>query len=355
MSEREIEDLTRLLPALLEGLETLGFVARRLHPPDLPELVAAMGDADAAIAAALPPLDAWPAGLSDVRQALTTAAEAVVAAYAELRAAGPSGDLGHVFRALRHAPRADEALYPMAEGLPPLSRYFLPPSARTDAALIQALAEAPPRPDTGVFHLDNDRGARGGASIYVPETYDPGRPAPLVVALHGGSGHGRGFLWTWLRDARARGAILVSATSTGPTWAITGPDVDSPRLARLVDHVSERWSIDPERRLLTGMSDGGTFAYVSGLDPRSPFTHLAPIAAAFHPMLAEFAEPERMAGLPIHVAHGALDWMFPVTMAREARDALTIAGAAVTYRELADLSHTYPRELNAEILDWLEG
>ena len=28
------------------------------------------------------------------------------------------------------------------------------------------------------------------------------------------------------------------------------------------------------------------------------------------------------------------------------------AGAAVVYREIADLSHTYPRDENARILDW---
>ena len=31
----------------------------------------------------------------------------------------------------------------------------------------------------------------------------------------------------------------------------------------------------------------------------------------------------------------------------------TAGGAAVTYREIDDLSHTYPREMNAEILQWL--
>jgi phospholipase/carboxylesterase len=45
--------------------------------------------------------------------------------------------------------------------------------------------------------------------------------------------------------------------------------------------------------------------------------------------------------------------MFPVDMAREAARALAAAGAQVTYRELADLSHSYPRELNPEILDWM--
>jgi phospholipase/carboxylesterase len=37
------------------------------------------------------------------------------------------------------------------------------------------------------------------------------------------------------------------------------------------------------------------------------------------------------------------------------RDVLAAAGARVVYRELDDLSHTYPREENARILDWLEA
>ena len=189
----------------------------------------------------------------------------------------------------------------------------------------------------------------------MPEDYDPDRAWPLVVALHGGSGHGRRFLWSWLRVARTYGAILVSPTAVGRTWALQGPDPDTPNLARIVAAVRQAWTIDPERLLLVGMSDGGTFAYVSGLEPASPFTHLAPAAAAFHPMLAAFADGERLQGLPIHIAHGVLDWMFPVVMAREAVEALRRAGAQVTYRELEDLPHAYPRELNGEILSWMEA
>jgi phospholipase/carboxylesterase len=107
--------------------------------------------------------------------------------------------------------------------------------------------------------------------------------------------------------------------------------------------------------LLTGMSDGGTFTYVTALKSGSPFTHLAPISAAFHPMLAQMADGGRTRGLPIHIVHGALDWMFPVALARLAHGTLRRAGADVTYREVADLSHTYPREMNAPILAWLEA
>jgi phospholipase/carboxylesterase len=107
--------------------------------------------------------------------------------------------------------------------------------------------------------------------------------------------------------------------------------------------------------LLTGMSDGGTFSYVSGLGANSPFTHLAPIAGAFHPFLVQSADRVRLRDLPIFITHGVLDWMFPVEVARMAHRALAGFGAQVTYREIEDLSHTYPYEINAEILRWVDA
>ena len=63
---------------------------------------------------------------------------------------------------------------------------------------------------------------------------------------------------------------------------------------------------------------------------------------------------DRAQGKPIYLVHGALDWMFPVQMAREAASVLEDAGADLVYREIEDLSHTYPREENARIIEWLD-
>src|SRR3979411_511115 len=154
------------------------------------------------------------------------------------------------------------------------------------------------------------------------------------MAVHGGRGNGRGFLWSWLRDARSRGAILIAPTATGNTWALMGDDTDTPNLNRILETVRARWNVDYDRMLLTGMSDGGTFCYVTGLDRASPFTHLAPVSATFPPLMAEIAEAARRRGRPIHIVHGRLDWMFPVQVARQASQALSAAGAKVTYREI---------------------
>ena len=96
-------------------------------------------------------------------------------------------------------------------------------------------------------------------------------------------------------------------------------------------------------------------AYVTGLESGSPFTHLAPVAASFHPLMAEIADAERLRGLPVYLVHGRLDWMFPVQVARQTRQLLSATGADVTYRELDDLSHCYPREMNGPMLNWLRG
>ena len=355
MSEAVVDDVAAVLPPLLQSLEALGFIARYLNPPDFDRVMEAAGQPDEALRAVRSKLAEWPAEFADIKTSLETASDAALAAFAALRVVqNGNGDLVSVFRALRYAPRAQEALYALSAKLPPVSEFFVDPSLREDTDLAARLM-APANPNTGVFHDHNESGDRGGFSAYVPEYYTPDRALPLVMALHGGSGNGRGFLWSWLRDARSRGAILVAPTATGSTWALMGDDTDTPNLMRILDTVRSRWNVDPRRMLLTGMSDGGTFCYVTGFESASPFTHLAPVSATFHPLMAEMADADRLRGLPVHIVHGRLDWMFPVQVARQTAQALSAAGANVIYRELDDLSHAYPREMNAEILQWLNG
>lgn len=352
-TDAETEAAVSLVAHLLGVLDRLGAVERHLHPPAIRALVAPLGQDRDVLAAALATFRAvaWPERLARFRDDAVASAEAAIRGCTELIEAGDSLDaLRLAYRALRNLSRAAEALYPLAANLPTVSAWFLEAARREDTALLARLAT--PGPDTGPHHFDNERGTRGGYSVYVPETYDETAAAPLIVALHGGSGHGRQFLWSWVRDARSRGAILVAPTSPGDTWSIMEPDLDSQHLARILETVGRRWHIDPGRLLLTGMSDGGTFTLISGLQEEAPFTHLAPAAASFHPLLLTMAEPARVRGLPVYLLHGALDWMFPVAVARAANRALTAAGASVTYREVADLSHVYPRDENPAILDW---
>lgn len=353
MNEPAADVADALLSPLLRALEMLAFVSRHLHPPDLDDLMSSVGTPEEDLESALARQPQWPEPLSGIRDALGAASDAAISAFAGLREVQREGDFRGAYRALRRLATGLEALYPLAGILEPVNRFYLDPPARADEALQRRFLQ-PPRDNTGIMHFPGEDGERGGFWLYVPEHYSSDSAWPLVVALHGGSGTGRTFLWSWLREARTYGAILVAPTSVQGTWALTGPDPDSPNLARIVEHIRSRWTVDGARLLLTGMSDGGTFTYVSGLEAGSPFTHLAPVSAAFHPLLARMADADRMRKLPIHIVHGGLDWMFPVQMARLARSALAAAGAEVTYREIDDLSHCYPREINATLLSWLQ-
>jgi phospholipase/carboxylesterase len=352
-SDAVVEAITQLLPRLLGVMDRLTLIARHMHPPRLAELVGWLGDADTDLSRAQAAFRAvdWPEGMDPFRDQLDLVASHVLRATEGLRVALTTDNpVVGAYRAMQHATRATEALYPITAVLPTVSQYFLEPDRRSDTDLLARLRA--PAADTGVMHADNETGTRGGFSVYVPEYYDPARPWPLIMALHGGAGHGRLFLWSWVTEARSRGAIVIAPTATGDTWALMDPAADTANFTRILDGVRTRWRIDPARLLLTGMSDGGTFTLLAGLDDGSPFTHLAPVAASFHPLLLSVTEPRRISGLPILLTHGALDWMFPVGVGRTANRALTAAGARVMYREIEDLSHAYPRDRNGEIMDW---
>ena len=215
MSEAVVDDIVAVLPPLLQSLEALGFVARYLNPPDFGRVMEEAGTPDEALRAVRPRLAQWPAEFDQLRTALETAGDAALAAFAGLREVqNGNGDLVSVFRALRYSSRAQEALYALVAKLPPVSEFFVEPSMREDSGLLARLA-APANDNTGVFHDHNEPGSRGGFSLYVPEYYTPDRAWPLVMALHGGSGNGRGFLWSWLRAARSHGAILIAPTAVG--------------------------------------------------------------------------------------------------------------------------------------------
>jgi phospholipase/carboxylesterase len=349
--------------ATLGALEALEAAARRLHPPSLPQLRARVGPVHARLLAAVEAFRRAlpPAGLEAFHDQLARGADAALDATRDFVTEGAPGDPSLVLRALRHHCRAQALLYPLRGVLPPLGRYYAEPEYHAELErLDRSAGEAPPRggSEAGAsvgLHVADGPGkdGRGGFSLYVPERHAAGSPRPLVVALHGGFGHGRDFLWTWLREARGRDCLVLAPSSRGSTWALDSPAAETAALAAMVAFVRERWSVDPERILLTGLSDGATFALLAGLAEGAPYTALAPVSGVLHPLVHRLGNLARARGRRIYLVHGALDWLFPVALARLARDALAQAGADLTYRELEDLSHAYPREENAAILRWL--
>ncbi|HKE11117.1 MAG TPA: phospholipase [Myxococcota bacterium] len=353
-----IADLCRSTVAVLTAFE---HVQRHLHPAEHARLRGWLerpgADLRRALAAfrGLPP----PESLETFHTQMERAGAAADEAVRLFSAPGKAADsVARILGSMRSTCRALEALYPLRGVLPPLGRLF------AEAPLHDRLSELDPETareggsgSVGMHVAGTSEdvpGARGGFVFYVPERYDGRQGLPLVVALHGGFGHGRDFVWTWLREARSRCCCLLAPTSLGTTWSLQDPAQDGAALRSMLEFVTERWRIDAARVLLTGLSDGATFTLLWGLAEGSPFTALAPVCGVLHPWNFRNGNMERARDKRIYLVHGALDWMFPVATARTACSALEEAGADLVYRELADLSHAYPREENASILRWLD-
>jgi len=359
--DRDYMDRVGVLgPAVLRVLEGFERVLRHLHPPLIPQLQAALAPAEEALSEALSSFEAAgaPAELEGFHQRMGVAARAAHTAAAlfndssggSAQSADRAAGIGLVLGAMREHCRAQEVLFELRAILPPVNQFFLEPAAR------QRLAELDPDPPTGarvgLHNANNALDARGGFTFYVPESYDGTRELPLIVALHGGSGHGADFLWSWLREARSRQLLLLAPTSQGSTWSLNGPDLDARALRAMVEFVSQDWKVDPERVLLTGLSDGATYSLLCGLQGDMPFSALAPLSGVLHPANFANGNMARAKGRRVYLVHGALDWMFPVQLARAAAEELEKAGADLVFREIEDLSHTYARDENARILDW---
>jgi phospholipase/carboxylesterase len=351
------ESLALAGSATLAALATVERVQRRLHPPAIPALRTEVSGVGDELARSLPVLrdSQAPTGLEPVKRALLRGAELTLEACTRFtEQAAPREWVVAILRSMHSFARAQEALYPL-RGIPPIGRYFAEPAAH---ARLEAL-EGQTREDVSVgLHSSGsgeDAGERGGFCLYVPERYEPDAAWPLVVALHGGSGSGREFLWAWLREARTRGFLVLAPTARGPTWSMLGPDVDGASIEAMVDYVKAHWSIDPERILLTGLSDGATYGLHLALREGSPFSAVAPIAGTLHPRFMTETGARGAARRRVYLVHGVLDWMFPVEQARFAAEQLRRVGADVVYREIEDLSHTYPREENDSILAWFDA
>ncbi|SKC75517.1 alpha/beta hydrolase family esterase [Krasilnikoviella flava] len=165
----------------------------------------------------------------------------------------------------------------------------VPPQA-AEQPLVLAAAEAMPAGADGVV----DVGGRP-VEVQVPPAYDPARPAPLLVVLHGfGSDAARVDATLGLREeAMARGALYALPEGTvGPDgrrfWnagdACCGVDRagvdDSAFLALVIRTLAATYAVDPDRVAVVGYSNGGFMAYRTACDHAALLSVAVSVAGA---------------------------------------------------------------------------
>ncbi|MEK6373890.1 MAG: PHB depolymerase family esterase [Acidobacteriota bacterium] len=103
--------------------------------------------------------------------------------------------------------------------------------------------------------------------LYVPKSYEPGKPTPLVISMHGAGGWPvqQRDLSQWNHLADKHGFIVVypaGLAGGGPrVWRMSrGTDVRF--ISELIDTLEAAYNIDPARIYADGLSNGGGMAFV---------------------------------------------------------------------------------------------
>jgi phospholipase/carboxylesterase len=134
------------------------------------------------------------------------------------------------------------------------------------------------------------------------------------------------------------------------------PALDTESVLAMIEAVAGSVAIDRSRILVTGLSDGGTFSYLIGLNHPDSFRACAPIAGVLSPAVDPLLREHRGVNLPFHVVHGVHDAIFPVQTIRSTNDLLESLGYQLTYTELPDWGHALTYSINENIvLPWFEG
>jgi predicted peptidase len=230
-------------------------------------------------------------------------------------------------------------------------------------------------PTTGFVFSSLELGSRSYPyALYVPRSYDDRRAWPLILFLHGrgecgsdGSRQLRVGLGPELLARPERWPFLVlfpQKPAKDDEW-----EQHEAAVLAMLDEVSGRYNIDPNRVLLTGLSQGGHGTWVLGARHPDRWAALVPVcgyaaapmglppvrslASRFEGSAADLAPA--LAGLPIWAFHGEADDTVPVAATLELVAAIQRAGGAPKLTVFPGVGHASwePAYRTPELAEWM--
>jgi polyhydroxybutyrate depolymerase len=163
--------------------------------------------------------------------------------------------------------------------------------------------------------------------LYVPKSYDPARPTPLVISLHGGglSGAVQMEMSRWNAVADEHGLLVVypsGFSGRGPrAWRAESAERsanDVRFIAELIDFLSRSYNVDPDRVYADGLSNGSGMAFVLSCALSDRIAAVGAVATAVFLPWSECRDPRPVPVIAFHGTedrltpyHGGTSWVAP--------------------------------------------
>jgi phospholipase/carboxylesterase len=185
--------------------------------------------------------------------------------------------------------------------------------------------------------------------LYVPSTYQPSEPLPLLVLLHGAGGVAGNWFGSYDERGEAARIVMLAPDSRGATWDATGgrfgPDVRF--LESALRWTFDRVAIASGKVGIVGFSDGASYALSLGIANGDYFDRIVAYSPGFIARSSVHGRP------PIFISHGTSDGILPIaSTSRVIVPELRRAGYQVAYTEF-DGGHEVPQAISDAAIAWL--
>ena len=238
-----------------------------------------------------------------------------------------------------------------------------PPSATTDLATDLATVSA----NNNGQHSFSSEKANRNYLLFLPAAYgnDPSQKWPLIIFLHGSGTRGNN-IDNLMYEALPQ---ILGFTPDFP-FIVLSPQLtnDSEEdywtrekvvasLFALLEEVQEKYSVDPERIYLTGVSIGGNGVWEIGLSYPDRFAALVPVMG-FYGDTASVEVPDNICDLkevPIWAFHGVKDHIVPLWVEEDLVNALKACGGNAQMTVYPDGDHDISGQAyeNQDLYTWL--
>lgn len=162
-------------------------------------------------------------------------------------------------------------------------------------------------------------GEARGYTLYVPQSYDPAQPAPLVTVLHGRPSNAIGMAYISDMNATAEreGFIVLYPDGVGNEWNyvrnvpiyMTSDRDDVAFITHLIQDLSKSVSIDLQRTYVTGFSNGGFMTQRIACEAPDSFAAFAVVGATVFYGLTDICADQQP--VDIMFIHGTRDVSVP--------------------------------------------
>ena len=194
-------------------------------------------------------------------------------------------------------------------------------------------------------------GERRKYLLYIPKSYDPTKPVPLVINIHGfaqwPANQANVSQWNQLADEEGFIVVYPSGLGIPKRWRVartaedpTGVDIELQYFRDLIDKLSAEYAIDPERIYANGLSNGGGMSLRLACSMSDRISAIGGVAGAYLVGLSECP-----GDVPAIFFHGQADKIVPFEGGPSERFPIDFPNIPAFVDDYAQLNGCDPNEI----------